>query len=316
MTITDANTQRVLDKLKREMGSSILDLLNQDDVVEIMLNPDGRLWCERIGKEMEVIGEMSSPNAISMMNTIAKLLDTTITTENPVLECELPIDGSRFEGVIPPIVAKPTFALRKKAKKIFTLENYVHDGIMDNAQKELIIQAVDSRQNILVVGGTGTGKTTLTNAIIDAVANRHPGHRLVIIEDTNEIQCKSKNSVVMRSNINVSMLTLLKVTMRMRPDRILVGEVRGGGETLALLKAWNTGHPGGIATVHANDARAGLIRMEQLIAEVSANPMQQLIAEAVNVVVCIEKTPTGRKIKEIITVDGFKNGEYTFSIYQ
>ena len=98
MTITDANTQRVLDKLKREMGSSILDLLNQDDVVEIMLNPDGRLWCERIGKEMEVIGEMSSPNAISMMNTIAKLLDTTITTENPVLECELPIDGSRFEG--------------------------------------------------------------------------------------------------------------------------------------------------------------------------------------------------------------------------
>ena len=120
MTITDANTQRVLDKLKREMGSSILDLLNQDDVVEIMLNPDGRLWCERIGKEMEVIGEMSSPNAISMMNTIAKLLDTTITTENPVLECELPIDGSRFEGVIPPIVAKPTFALRKNAKKIFT----------------------------------------------------------------------------------------------------------------------------------------------------------------------------------------------------
>lgn len=316
MTITDANTQRVLDKLKREMGSSILDLLNQDDVVEIMLNPDGRLWCERIGKEMEVIGEMSSPNAISMMNTIAKLLDTTITTENPVLECELPIDGSRFEGVIPPIVAKPTFALRKKAKKIFTLENYVHDGIMNNAQKELIIQAVDSRQNILVVGGTGTGKTTLTNAIIDAVANRHPGHRLVIIEDTNEIQCKSENSVVMRSNINVSMLTLLKVTMRMRPDRILVGEVRGGGETLALLKAWNTGHPGGIATVHANDSRAGLIRMEQLIAEVSANPMQQLIAEAVNVVVCIEKTPTGRKIKEIITVDGFKNGEYIFSIYQ
>ena len=265
---------------------------------------------------MEVIGEMSSPNAISMMNTIAKLLDTTITTENPVLECELPIDGSRFEGVIPPIVAKPTFALRKKAKKIFTLEDYVHDGIMDNAQKELIIQAVDSRQNILVVGGTGTGKTTLTNAIIDAVANRHPGHRLVIIEDTNEIQCKSENSVVMRSNINVSMLTLLKVTMRMRPDRILVGEVRGGGETLALLKAWNTGHPGGIATVHANDSRAGLIRMEQLIAEVSANPMQQLIAEAVNVVVCIEKTPTGRKIKEIITVDGFKNGEYIFSIYQ
>lgn len=316
MTITDANTQRVLDKLKREMGSSILDLLNQDDVVEIMLNPDGRLWCERIGKEMEVIGEMSSPNAISMMNTIAKLLDTTITTENPVLECELPIDGSRFEGVIPPIVAKPTFALRKKAKKIFTLEDYVHDGIMENAQKELIIQAVDSRQNILVVGGTGTGKTTLTNAIIDAVANRHPGHRLVIIEDTNEIQCKSENSVVMRSNINVSMLTLLKVTMRMRPDRILVGEVRGGGETLALLKAWNTGHPGGIATVHANDSRAGLIRMEQLIAEVSANPMQPLIAEAVNVVVCIEKTPTGRKIKEIITVDGFKNGEYIFSIYK
>ncbi|WP_151869222.1 P-type conjugative transfer ATPase TrbB [Acinetobacter soli] len=315
MVTSDANTLRVLEKLKREMGSQILDLLNQDDVVEIMLNPDGRLWCERIGANMECIGEMSAPNAISMMNTIAKLLDTVITSEHPILECELPIDGSRFEGVIPPVVLSPTFALRKKAKKIFTLDDYVRDEIMDENQKNLIIDAVNSRKNILVVGGTGTGKTTLTNAIIDSVANLHPEHRLVIIEDTNEIQCKSENAVVMRSNINISMLALLKVTMRMRPDRILVGEVRGGGETLALLKAWNTGHPGGIATVHANDSRAGLIRMEQLINEVSANPMQQLIAEAVNVVVCIVKTPTGRKIKEIITVDSFKNGDYLFSTY-
>jgi len=315
MVTSDANTLRVLEKLKREMGSQILDLLDQDDVVEIMLNPDGKLWCERIGAEMECIGEMSAPNAISMMNTIAKLLDTVITSDHPILECELPIDGSRFEGVIPPVVLSPTFALRKKAKKIFTLDDYVRDEIMDEEQKSLIIDAVNSRKNILVVGGTGTGKTTLTNAIIDSVAKLHPGHRLVIIEDTNEIQCKSENAVVMRSNINISMLALLKVTMRMRPDRILVGEVRGGGETLALLKAWNTGHPGGIATVHANDSRAGLIRMEQLINEVSANPMQQLIAEAVNVVVCIVKTPTGRKIKEIITVDGFKDGDYIFSTY-
>ena len=300
---------RVKEKLQRELGQTITQLLTEKDVVEIMLNPDGKLWVERLGQEMQPVGEMVASQAESLMATVASTINTTITSEKPILECELPIDGSRFEALIPPIVSAPTFTIRKKAYKIFTLDDYVNDGIMSSYQKEMIINSVKGRKNILVVGGTGTGKTTLTNAIIEAISTYTPDHRLAIIEDTGEIQCSSKNVVIMRSTEHVSMLRLLKATMRLRPDRILVGEVRGE-EALALLKAWNTGHPGGVATVHANDARAGLIRMEQLISEATPAPQQQLIAEAVDVVICIVKSEGGRKVKEIISVDGYRNNDY------
>jgi P-type conjugative transfer ATPase TrbB len=300
---------RVKEKLQREMGQTITQLLTEKDVVEIMLNPDGKLWVERLGQEMQPVGEMVASQAESLMATVASTINTTITSEKPILECELPIDGSRFEALIPPIVSAPTFTIRKKAYKIFTLDDYVNDGIMSSDQREMIISSVKNRKNILVVGGTGTGKTTLTNAIIEAISTYTPDHRLAIIEDTGEIQCSSKNVVIMRSTEHVSMLRLLKATMRLRPDRILVGEVRGE-EALALLKAWNTGHPGGVATVHANDARAGLIRMEQLISEATPAPQQQLIAEAVDVVICIVKSEGGRKVKEIISVDGYRNNDY------
>lgn len=300
---------RVKEKLQREMGQTITQLLTEKDVVEIMLNPDGKLWVERLGQEMQPVGEMVASQAESLMATVASTINTTITSEKPILECELPIDGSRFEALIPPIVSAPTFTIRKKAYKIFTLDDYVNDGIMSSDQRGMIISSVKNRKNILVVGGTGTGKTTLTNAIIEAISTYTPDHRLAIIEDTGEIQCSSKNVVIMRSTEHVSMLRLLKATMRLRPDRILVGEVRGE-EALALLKAWNTGHPGGVATVHANDARAGLIRMEQLISEATPAPQQQLIAEAVDVVICIVKSEGGRKVKEIISVDGYRNNDY------
>lgn len=300
---------RVKEKLQRELGQTITQLLTEKDVVEIMLNPDGKLWVERLGQEMQPVGEMVASQAESLMATVASTINTTITSEKPILECELPIDGSRFEALIPPIVSAPTFTIRKKAYKIFTLDDYVNDGIMSSDQREMIITSVKNRKNILVVGGTGTGKTTLTNAIIEAISTYTPDHRLAIIEDTGEIQCSSKNVVIMRSTEHVSMLRLLKATMRLRPDRILVGEVRGE-EALALLKAWNTGHPGGVATVHANDARAGLIRMEQLISEATPAPQQQLIAEAVDVVICIVKSEGGRKVKEIISVDGYRNNDY------
>lgn len=169
---------------------------------------------------------------------------------------------------------------------------------------EFLIDAIKKRKNILVVGGTGSGKTTFTNAIIDSIVRIHPNHRLIIIEDTAEIQCAAKNKLTLRATEETSMLRLLKATMRLRPDRILIGEVRGK-EALDLLKAWNTGHPGGVATVHASSAKGGLIRMEQLIAESAAAQMKELIAEAVDIVVFIEKTATSRQIKEVIEVTGF-----------
>jgi type IV secretion system protein VirB11 len=185
---------------------------------------------------------------------------------------------------------------------------------MTARQRKAIETAVALRHNILVVGGTGTGKTTLANGIIDHMVRASPGHRLVIIEDTAEIQCAARNAVVMRATDTVDMQRLLKATMRLRPDRIIVGEVRGG-EALSLLKAWNTGHPGGVCTVHANHARAGLQRIEQLIAEVSQTPMRALIAEAVNLIVSIIKTELdpGRRVEEVVAVTGLAGGDYSFS---
>lgn len=297
--------ERVIKKLERELGNDIMAALHDPKVIEIMLNSDGFLWIEKLGEPMKKICSFSDANARALMGTIASFLETTITPDNPILECELPIDGSRFEGLIPPIVAHPTFTIRKKAVSIFTLENYFENKILTKDQIKIIKEAITERKNILIAGGTGSGKTTLTNAIIDAMVDITPEHRIVIIEDTAEIQCRAENAVILRATAIVSMLRLLKATMRLRPDRILVGEVRGR-EALDLLKAWNTGHPGGIATVHANSAFGSLIRMEQLIAEGTAAPMQQLIAEAVNLVVFIEKTGNGgRRVKEILAVDGF-----------
>ncbi len=299
--------RRISEKLRRELGSTVLALLDEPDVIEIMLNPDGQLWVERFGQPMEPVGEMSPSQAESLMATIASGLNTVITRENPILECELPLDGSRFEALIPPVVSAPVFTIRKKASKVFTLDEYVEAGIMTHPQKRVIEKAVEGRKNILIVGGTGSGKTTLTNAVIDYMTQASPDHRLVIIEDTAEIQCQAENAVILRATDQVDMLRLLKATMRLRPDRILVGEVRGM-EALTLLKAWNTGHPGGVCTVHANSALSGLIRLEQLVAEATQAPMKALIGEAVDLVVSIEKTASGRQMKDMIGVHGF-NGE-------
>ncbi|NIE78347.1 P-type conjugative transfer ATPase TrbB [Pantoea sp. Ap-967] len=301
--------RRIAEKLRRELGPQVCELLEDSKVIEIMLNPDGSLWCEWLGAPMERIGTMAKSQAESLMGTVASSLRTHITAANPILECELPLDGSRFEALIPPVVSGPTFTIRKKASIVFTLANYVKSGIMTEAQCAAIKSAVLERRNILVVGGTGTGKTTLTNAIIAEIDAVTPEHRIVIIEDTRELQCSSPNVVPLRAVDHVDMTRLLKATMRLRPDRILVGEARDGS-ALALLKAWNTGHPGGAATVHANSANAGLIRMEQLVAEATAAPMQALIAEAVDLIIAIEKTATGRRIKEVVTVTGHDGTNY------
>lgn len=307
--------ERVITKIKREFGDEILSILNDPLTIEIMLNPDGKLWVEKLGQDAYCFGDFLEAKAKSIITSVATLLDTVASSENPILECELPLDGSRFEALLPPVVSSPTFTIRKKASKIFTLEDYVNAGTITPQQNEIIVRAIAERQNILVVGGTQTGKTTFSNAILDGIAKISPDHRLIIIEDTAELQCNSKNKVFLRSTKDVSMLTLLKATMRLRPDRIIVGETRGK-EALDLLKAWNTGHPGGIATVHANSAKGGLTRLEQLISEVSSTSMAELIAEAVNLIIFIKKTNSGRKVEEIAEVKGFDKVNLEYLINQ
>lgn len=298
--------ERIITKISREF-QEILTIFNDSNTIEIMLNSDGKLWVEQFGKDMFVLKDnFSEIKAKSIITTVASYIDTVVNADNPILECEFPLDGSRFEALIPPVVSKPTFTIRKKAIKIFTLDDYEQSNIITKTQKEFLVNAILERLNILVVGGTGSGKTTFSNALIYEISQKAPNQRIIIIEDTAELQCASENKVILRANEKVDMLRLLKATMRLRPDRIIVGETRSK-EALDLLKAWNTGHPGGIATIHANSAYAGLTRLEQLIAEASNAPMGQLIAEAINLVVFIKKNQKGRRIEEIAKVLSYDN---------
>lgn len=303
--------ERAIQKLERDMGPQMLTALHDPRTVELMLNPDGKLWQERLGEPMRCIGAVSANRAEAIIKTIAGYLGKEVTRSKPILEGELPLDGSRFAGQLPPVVAAPSFAIRKKAVAIFTLEQYLESGTMTQGQYEALIDAIHNHRNILVIGGTGSGKTTLVNAIINEMVRYDPAERVFIIEDTGEIQCSAENYVQYHTSLDVSMTALLKVSLRMRPDRILVGEVRGP-EALDLLMAWNTGHEGGAATVHANNARAGLNRLAMLISmhPDAPKPIEPLIGEAVHVVVHIARTPEGRRIQEIIEVSGYADGQY------
>ena len=312
MSTTEEVTRRNLEKLRREMGETVRKAMDDPQVIEIMLNPDGKVYVDKIGSGMEFLCEMEDVQSLQMLGTVAHMLGTVINYHSPVVEGELPGDGSRVEGVIPPIVPNPSFNIRKKASAVFSLAEYIRSGRATDSDVRILCEAISSRKNILVVGGTGTGKTTFVNAIINEMKTLTPKHRLLILEDTLELQCSMENFVSMRTASNVSMQDLLKITMRQRPDRIIIGEVRGK-EALDMLKAWNTGHPGGVCTVHANDARAGLLRIEQLISEISQNPMRELIAEAIDVIVfLVRDSHIGPKLSELIAVDGVHDGQYVF----
>lgn len=306
--------RRLESKLRRELGDTVMSALADPAVVEIMLNPDGTLWEDRHGSGMKPIGALGRVQAENLICTIAGALGTEATRDRPIVEGELPLDGSRFQGIMPPIVEYPVFAIRKKAVLIYTLEDYVRDGIMTDAQRSILEAEILKRHNILVVGATGSGKTTFCNAILQRIAEVDPETRIAIIEDTRELQCPAKNKFPLRTSENVSMTQLLRACMRMRPDRIVVGEVRDAA-ALALVKAWNTGHAGGVATVHANGAEAGLVRMEQLIQEANVQPNQAVIAEAVNVIVSIQRGKAGRKVEEICKVERGSSAGYELKLY-
>jgi len=305
-------SDRAIAKLQRDMGSVLLAALDDPNTVEVLCNSDGILWQEKLGSSLEKIGFLRSTQAQAIIETIAGFYSKEVTKYSPILEGELPIDGSRFAGQLPPVVSSPVFAIRKRAAQIFTLEQYIQSGILTTSQAMYLSHCITLHRNITVIGGTGSGKTTLVNALIDEMVKLSPDERIIIIEDTGEIQCKAINHVQYHTTNEVSMTDLLKTTLRMRPDRILVGEVRGP-EALDLLMAWNTGHEGGIATLHANNALAGLDRLAMLISMHPNCPrnIEQLIANVVHVIVHIGRTADGsRKVHSILEVSGFADGKY------
>jgi len=303
---------RLLQNLEHAMGPIAMEALRAPDVLEIMLNPDGRLWLERFGSPMFEAGRMSPQQGRQILSLVASALGVTITRATPVVEGEFPVDGSRIEGTDVPLAPGPSFCIRKKPHKIFSLGEYVEMGIMDAKSEAFLEEAIQQKANILVVGGTGSGKTTLVNGLLEALGRLCPDDRLLVMEDTCEIQASSQNAVFLRTAPNWDMQALTKIIMRYRPDRIVPGEVRDGA-ALDLLKSWNTGHPGGLATLHANSATEALRRLENLIAERTPSPMQWTIGSAVDIIVYIEKTPKGRRVSEIIYVHGYDAKSESYS---
>jgi type IV secretion system protein VirB11 len=311
----DGTVERQLAKLRKDLGDVFLAALADPETVEIVLNADGTLWQERLGEPLQCIGAMSVSCADAALRTIAAYHHETLTRDNPSIECELPLDGSRFAGQIPPIVTAPVFAVRKRASRVFTLQQYVKAGIMTPEQKEFLCGAIRDHRNILAIGGTGGGKSTLLNAMIQELTNQFPNERLIIIEDTAELQCTARNYVQYHTSPERSMTDLVRMSMRMRPDRILVGEVRGP-EALDLLMAWNTGHEGGIASLHANNAAAALNRLCTLVAMHPNAPhglIESLIGEAVDIIIHIARTDKGRVVREILEVQEFDRVTQTYN---
>lgn len=300
---------RLVRKLQDALGDQLCVALDDATVVEIMLNPDGRLFIERLGHGVAAAGAMTPAAAEVVIGSVAHARQSEADDERPIISGELPIGGHRFEGLLPPIVSGPAFTIRRRASRLIPLDDYVKSRVMTEAQASAIRSAIDSRMNIVISGGTGSGKTTLANAIIAEIVASAPDDRMVILEDTTELQCAAENAVSLHTSDTVDMARLLKSTMRLRPDRIIVGEVRDGA-ALTLLKAWNTGHPGGVTTIHSNTAMSALRRLEQLTAEASQQPMQEVIGEAIDLVVSIERTGKGRRVREVIHIEGYRNSHY------
>jgi type IV secretion system protein VirB11 len=289
--------------LRTAMGPAIALALEDLDVVEVMVNPDGKLWLDRHSSGRAHTGVvLTAQESERIIRLVASHVRAEASGSSPIISAELPETGERFEGVLPPVSLSPCFAIRKPATTTFRLSDYVKAQIVSPVMARMLSAAVTEGRSILIAGGTGSGKTTLANALLAEIAGLN--ERVVIIEDTRELRCEARDAVTLRTKSGVASLAdLVRSTLRLRPDRIIVGEVRGA-EALDMLKAWNTGHPGGIATVHANSARAALYRIEQLIQEAVATVPRRLIAEAIDLIVFIRGRGPARRVECVAELKG------------
>ena len=316
MTVTPFKTDhssRSARMLHTALGPGIATWLEDPDVVEVMLNPDGRLWIDRLdGGLLDTGAHLSPADGERIIRLVAHHVGSEVHATAPRVSAELPGSGERFEGLLPPVVSAPTFAIRKPAVAVFTLDDYIAGGVLSADAANHLRDGIAERANILVAGGTSTGKTTLTNALLAEVAKT--SDRVVLIEDTRELQCLTPNLVALRTKDGVATLSdLVRSSLRLRPDRIPIGEVRGP-EALDLLKAWGTGHPGGIGTIHAGSAIGALRRLEQLIQEAVVTVPRALIAETIDLIAVLSGRGTERHLSDLARVTGLTApGDYALA---
>lgn len=304
----DGQQSRLFDALIRYLGPAVSRAFADDDVTEVYLNPqDGKVRVDTRSKGKVATGEHLPPHRVEMfLNAVAATIGTTITRDQPRLQAELPAGlfrGSRLQGFVPPVTAGPSFTIRKPPAVVYSLDEYVAAGILSEDQREVLRDAVSAHRSILVVGGTNSGKTTLVNAILRDITERFPQERIVILEDTVELQCAAPDHLALRTGPDVTLAELVRSTLRTSPDRIVVGEVRGP-EALDLLDAWATGHPGGLATLHASTPEGALLRLDRLAQRANVPSQSALIAEAVDLIALIEGGNRGRRVPDLVRVNG------------
>jgi pilus assembly protein CpaF len=291
----------------------IEQLILDPDLSEIMINPDGRVFVEREGILCEVKGIALRQKSLSVaIRHIARSVGDDISESNPILDARLP-DGSRVAAIFEPCsIGGITLTIRKFHAKRFDLAGLVQVGALTEALAGLLQQAVVDRKNILISGGAGTGKTTLLNALAASIP---PDQRVVVIEDTAEIQISAPNQVRLearRAQDGIAAVTirdLLKSTLRLRPDRILLGEIRGP-EGFELLQALNSGHSGSLSTIHAASGADALSRLASCVLQSGIQlpyaAIRANVGDAINIVIQIERRHGGRFVSEVLAIRRYK----------
>lgn len=314
MRLGDLEQAKLRERFQRCLGAGLSHLLAQSDVTDVLVNADGQVWIKRVGAGLETIElVLEASTVLALIKTTAALVGSLVNDEHPILEARVPGAGWRFEALLPPVVEAPVLAVRKLSPTVYALSRYVETGGMSRAVYDGLREAVRARKNVLVIGGTGSGKTTLVNALLQEVALQDPNERPVIIEDTPELQCPCAGAVKLQACGSISMARLLQATLRLFPSRIVVGEIRGA-EALVLVNAWNTGHGGGVCTVHANNARAGLVKLEQMAQQGAPGGVSRhQVALAVHTLVFIAERHGKRRVEELVHVRGLStDGNYEF----
>ncbi len=299
-------------------NAGLFDLLFDSTLTEIMVNPDGRLWVDRVGKGMEDTGRKIPPEHVEAIIRCVASYNHTVCHENqPLLEADLIDFGyARFQGVLPPVTLAPAISIRRKAILDYSLDDLCQKKrMLTKGQTAIIRKAVTERKNIIISGGTNTGKTTLANALLKEFAD---ADRVVTLEETMELDTVVvKNCFPLRTmNGTVSMDALLRTALRLRPDRVLIGEVRGK-EAWSLLKILSSGHSGGLCTIHAFGGKRTLVRLEQLVLEASIREIpRELIGDVIDLDIHLKKdTKTGKRwVDKIFSINGYRDGEYEVEI--
>ena len=293
-----------IDTLRRQLSEIEGLLRRHQNVTEIMANEDGSIWVEAQGRVFRERDGISRERRESIIRMLAGHHKVICNSSNPTLSVKMPVfGGGRFQGLVPPVTTDPCFSLRMPPRTVMSLTDLLESGTISGRQLEALEDAVNSHRNIIVAGGTGSGKTTIANALLQLVTK----DRLVVIEDNPELIPASSNRVMMLTSESFTLRAAVKASLRLRPDRIIVGEIRDGGTALDLIKAWLTGHPGGIATIHSDSAEGTKRRLRALMQEVVVTPSDADINAAVDLVVYVSKRRKNREIRrhveEILTRD-------------